>query len=364
MSRPSPQFSETKDVISHEFYMQRCLQLADLGTGYTAPNPLVGAVLVHQNRIIGEGYHQQYGEAHAEVNCLNSVQPDDRALIPGSTLFVSLEPCCHFGKTPPCTDLILRERIPRVVVGCRDPFPLVAGKGIEKLLAGGVQVTYPVLENLSQEKNRRFITYHQQQRPYIVLKWAESANHKIARSGGGHFRISNEWTNRLVHKWRTEEAGILIGTNTAAADNPLLSARLWPGKNPIRIVLDYNLRLPQTLKLFDGSLNTVILNGQKDLQKTNVVFKKLLPGKQLPESILIAMHELKVLSVLVEGGRKLLQSFIDNGTWDEMRIITNEELTIPAGLSSPEFHDAKFVLSESLGSDTIRYYTNNKIVNG
>jgi diaminohydroxyphosphoribosylaminopyrimidine deaminase / 5-amino-6-(5-phosphoribosylamino)uracil reductase len=358
MSLPLSQFSEIKEDASHEFFMQRCLQLAGLGAGHTAPNPLVGAVLVYRNRIIGEGYHQQYGEAHAEVNCLKSVQSNDRALIPVSTLYVSLEPCCHFGKTPPCTDLILRERIPHVVIGCRDPFPMVAGKGIEKLLAGGVQVTYPLLENQSLRKNRRFITYHQKKRPYIILKWAESANHKIAHSEGGHFRISNEWSNRLVHKWRTEEAGILVGTNTALLDNPQLTARLWPGKNPVRIVLDQNLRLPQTLKIFDGSVDSIILNGKRDSLSTNVVFKKMHPEKQIPESLIGALYDLQILSVLVEGGRKLLQSFIDVGIWDEMRIVTNDEMNIPEGLSSPEFINAQLTKSESFGSDTIRYYKN------
>jgi len=358
MSQVSSPFPEIKEDISHEFFMQRCLQLADLGAGYTAPNPLVGAILVHQGRIIGEGYHQQYGEAHAEVNCLNDVQPDDRPLIPFSTMYVSLEPCCHFGKTPPCSDLILREQIPRVVIGCRDPFPMVAGKGIEKLQAGGVQVIFPLLENQSLEKNRRFITFHEKKRPYVVLKWAESANHKIAHSGGGHFRISNDWSNRLVHKWRTEEAGILIGTNTAFLDNPELTARLWPGKNPVRIVLDQNLRLPQNLKLFDGTVNTIVLNGHKDSLSANLVFKKMLPEEYVSVSILASLYNLNILSVLVEGGRVLLQSFIKAGNWDEIRIITNEEMNIPAGLSSPEFNDAKLSRSETFGSDTIRYYKN------
>ncbi|HEY4966845.1 MAG TPA: bifunctional diaminohydroxyphosphoribosylaminopyrimidine deaminase/5-amino-6-(5-phosphoribosylamino)uracil reductase RibD [Puia sp.] len=358
MSQVSSPFPEIKEDISHEFFMQRCLQLADLGAGYTAPNPLVGAILVHQGRIIGEGYHQQYGEAHAEVNCLNDVQPDDRPLIPFSTMYVSLEPCCHFGKTPPCSDLILREQIPRVVIGCRDPFPMVAGKGIEKLQAGGVQVIFPLLENQSLEKNRRFITFHEKKRPYVVLKWAESANHKIAHSGGGHFRISNDWSNRLVHKWRAEEAGILIGTNTAFLDNPELTARLWPGKNPVRIVLDQNLRLPQNLKLFDGTVNTIVLNGHKDSLSANLVFKKMLPEEHVSVSILASLYDMNILSVLVEGGRVLLQSFIKAGNWDEIRIITNEEMNIPAGLSSPEFNDAKFIRSETFGSDTIRYYKN------
>jgi diaminohydroxyphosphoribosylaminopyrimidine deaminase/5-amino-6-(5-phosphoribosylamino)uracil reductase len=247
-----------------------------------------------------------------------------------------------------------------VVVGCRDPFPLVAGKGIEKLLEGGVRVTYPVLENPCLEMNRRFITFHQKQRPYIILKWAESANHKIARSGGIQTPISSEWTNRLVHRWRTEEAGILIGTNTAAMDNPLLTARLWPGKNPVRIVLDQNLRLPRTLNLFDGSVHTIVLNGEKDQQQANLVFKKLDHKKPVSESIATALYDLNIISVLIEGGRKLLQSFIDADSWDEMRIITNEEMTIPGGLSSPEFSDAGFVYSEKLGTDIIRFYKSNK----
>jgi diaminohydroxyphosphoribosylaminopyrimidine deaminase/5-amino-6-(5-phosphoribosylamino)uracil reductase len=356
MSASSPQFLEIKENASHEIFMRRCLQLADLAAGNTAPNPLVGAVLVHQGRIIGEGYHEKYGEAHAEVNCLKSVQPADRLLISSATMYVSLEPCCHFGKTPPCTDLILKEQIPHVVVGCRDPFPLVDGKGIEILQAGGVQVSYPMLENQSVEKNRRFITFHQQKRPYIILKWAESANHKIAYSEVGNFHISNKWSDRLVHKWRTEEAGILVGTNTALMDNPELSARFWPGKNPVRIVLDQHLRLPHSLKIYDGTVPSVVLNSEKESTSGNVILKKMHSDIPISESILTALYELKILSVLVEGGRKLLQSFINTGSWDEIRIITNEEMTIPAGLSSPEFNDAKFTGSETLGSDTIRYY--------
>ena len=222
-SSRQPDIQEDKPPLA---FMQRCLQLANLGAGYTAPNPLVGAVLVYENRIIGEGYHKHFGEAHAEVNCLLSVHPTDRQLIPFSTLYVSLEPCCHFGKTPPCTDLILREKIPQVIIGCRDPFMQVDGKGIEKLLAAGVKVDYPVLEDPAKELNRRFFTFHQQKRPYVILKWAESANHLMAGNSGIRLPISNGWSNRLVHKWRTEEAGILIGTNTAVADNPELTARL------------------------------------------------------------------------------------------------------------------------------------------
>lgn len=346
---------------SHPEFMQRCFQLAGLGTGYTAPNPMVGAVLVHENRIIGEGFHKQYGDAHAEVNCLMSVHSSDRKLIPFSTLYVSLEPCCHFGKTPPCTDLILREKIPHVVIGCRDPFTLVDGKGIEKLTAAGVRVDYPLMEDQAKAMNRRFFTFHQQNRPYIILKWAESANHLIAGKNGIRLTISNGWSNRLVHKWRTEEAGILIGTNTALSDNPELTARLWPGKNPVRIVLDQNLRLPASLQIFDRKVKTIVLNREKDEQSSNLVFKKLQPEKPLLLSVLGALHELNVLSVLVEGGATLLQSFVDLGIWDEIRIITNEELEIAEGIKSPAFRDALFIKSENFGSDTIRYFKNLKI---
>jgi diaminohydroxyphosphoribosylaminopyrimidine deaminase / 5-amino-6-(5-phosphoribosylamino)uracil reductase len=355
MPSPSLKRSVVDGEPSHEDFIQRCLQLADLGAGYTAPNPLVGALLVHRGRIIGEGYHQLYGEAHAEVNCLQSVLPGDRQYISSSTLYVSLEPCCHFGKTPPCTDLILREKIPHVVIGCRDPFPLVNGKGIEQLRAAGVRVDFPVLEDLAREKNRRFFTFHEWKRPYVVLKWAESANHKMG-SPSGRQLISNNWSNRLVHKWRTEEAGILVGTNTALIDDPELTARLWPGKNPVRIVLDQNLRLPQTLKIFDSGLNSIILNGKKDEQTGSLTYKKIQPAFPITDSILSALYDLQILSVLVEGGARLLQTFIDAGSWDEIRIITNEELVIPVGIASPEFRNAIFVKSVQTGSDLICYY--------
>jgi diaminohydroxyphosphoribosylaminopyrimidine deaminase / 5-amino-6-(5-phosphoribosylamino)uracil reductase len=350
--------SEIKKTGSAEVYMQRCLQLADLGTGYTAPNPLVGAVLVHEGRIIGEGYHARYGGPHAEVNCVQSVGIMDRRLIPASTLYVSLEPCCHFGKTPPCTDLIIREKIPRVVIGCRDPFSKVNGKGIEILLAHGVIVEYPVLEDLSIEKNRRFFIFHLQNRPYIILKWAQSANYKMGGLTDHRIRISNEYSNRLVHKWRTEEAGILIGTNTALKDDPELTARLWPGKNPVRIVLDRELRLPDSLKIFDGNTPSIILNGKKESRSGDLHFKKIAAENAGIPPILSALYSSGILSVIVEGGAGLLQSFIDYGVWDEMRIITNQELEIPHGVSSPDFRNAKLLHSDIFGSDTVHYYRN------
>jgi diaminohydroxyphosphoribosylaminopyrimidine deaminase / 5-amino-6-(5-phosphoribosylamino)uracil reductase len=350
--------SEINENPGHAIFMQRCLQLAALGAGFTSPNPLVGAVLVDNGRIIGEGYHALYGGPHAEVNCLRSVRPENRERIPFSTLYVSLEPCSHHGKTPPCTDLILREKISRVVIGSRDPFPLVNGKGIEKLLANGVQVEFPVAENAAISINHRFFTFHQKKRPWIILKWAESANHKMAGKLGERVKISQTWSNRLVHKWRTEEAAILIGTTTAERDNPELTARLWEGRNPVRIVTDFHLRLPLSLKIFDGTVPTIILNGKKEGRSGELQFKKT-DGDELDiPSILSALYSLNMLSILVEGGARLLQSFIDNGTWDEMRIITNHDLDIPGGISAPEFRSAKLFKSEFYGTDTIRYYSN------
>src|SRR5690606_9876485 len=213
--------------------MRRCLELASLGAGQVAPNPMVGAVLVHNDRIIGEGFHKRFGEAHAEVNCINSVNENDRDLIPGSTIYVSLEPCAHFGKTPPCADLIIHERIPRCIVALRDPFPDVNGKGIEKLLAAGVDVKVGILEDEARELNKRFFRFHINHRPYIILKWAQTADGYIGAGEGQRLLISNEYSNRLVHRWRSEEAAILVGTRTAELDNPALTTRLWPGSSPV-----------------------------------------------------------------------------------------------------------------------------------
>jgi diaminohydroxyphosphoribosylaminopyrimidine deaminase/5-amino-6-(5-phosphoribosylamino)uracil reductase len=356
MSSPILKLHEPDRIQHDEIFMKRCLKLAELGAGYTAPNPLVGAVLVHEGRILGEGYHQQYGGPHAEVNCIGSVRDADRSLIPHSSLYVSLEPCAHHGKTPPCTDLILREKIPRVVVGCRDPFIQVDGKGIEKLLAHGVRVEYPVLHERSLALNKRFITFHRQKRPYIILKWAQSANHKMAGTPGKRAMISNDYSNRLVHKWRSEEAGILVGTNTALLDNPELTVRLWNGKNPVRIVVDPRLRLPDSLHLFDGSGQTIVLNNLTDLKAGNLLFKKINQNESGTTSILNALHSLNILSILVEGGSKLLQSFIDDGNWDEIRTITNNELIIPEGMPAPDIRHFKFVRSENYGADTVSYF--------
>jgi diaminohydroxyphosphoribosylaminopyrimidine deaminase/5-amino-6-(5-phosphoribosylamino)uracil reductase len=335
--------------------MHRCLGLAALGAGHVAPNPMVGAVLVYEDRIIGEGYHEIHGKAHAEVNCINAVADGDHQLIPNSTLYVSLEPCAHHGKTPPCADLLIEKRIPRVVVGCRDPFPLVNGKGIEKLEAAGITVSLGVLEKECQQLNRRFFTFHTQHRPYIILKWAQSANGFIARQGE-HTAISNEYTNRLVHKWRSEEASILVGPRTALIDNPALTTRLWTGLDPIRLVIDKQLGLPPHLQLFDGKAKTFVFNTIQHNPAANPGYYQIAEDSNLINQLLIALHHLKIQSVMVEGGARLLQSFIDQDAWDEARIITNNDLDLPSGLPAPRLTHAHLQSHESLLSDTIRYY--------
>jgi riboflavin biosynthesis protein RibD len=347
--------------------MHRCLELASLASGYTAPNPLVGAVLVHEGRIIGEGYHKLYGEPHAEVNCIQCVQPEDVHLISDSTLYVSLEPCAHFGKTPPCTDLILLNNIKHVIVGCSDPFKDVNGKGIDKLKANGVRVELGILESECRQLNKRFFTYHTEHRPYIILKWAQSANRKIANSDYSRVKISNDFTNRLVHKWRSEEMAILIGTNTAYYDDPELTTRLWPGKHPIRLVLDMDLKLPPHLKLFNSNSPLIIFNRHQhslplenmtitDVRNINVGYYQITEDVSIVHQIVNAIYHMQINSVLVEGGAKLLQSFIDEHVWDESRIITNNELSITNGLAAPEIDSFKKTSNEVILTDSIHYY--------
>ncbi|MFT3675354.1 MAG: bifunctional diaminohydroxyphosphoribosylaminopyrimidine deaminase/5-amino-6-(5-phosphoribosylamino)uracil reductase RibD [Chitinophagaceae bacterium] len=337
-------------------YMQRCLQLAALGAGWVAPNPLVGAVLVVEGRIIGEGYHQQYGGPHAEVNCLQAVRPEDKHLIPQAELFVSLEPCAHFGKTPPCADLIIREQIKRVWIGCRDPFPLVDGKGIEKLETAGVQVHSGLLEQECREQNRRFFTFHQKKRPYIILKWACTGDGFMAAlPGQPRLLISNEYSNRLVHQWRSEEAAILVGPGTALADDPQLTNRLWPGPSPVRVVLDRHLRLPRDLRVFDGSQRTLVFNTQKQDTGSSVEYH------QVKEEDFIAgvgqcLHDLTIQSVLVEGGQTLLQTMLDAGYWDEIRIIRSKQVWAKEDLQAPQLKNAQLTAVTQVDSDRIEIY--------
>ena len=356
--------------------MHRCLELAKMGAGHVAPNPMVGAVLVHEGRIIGEGWHKEYGKAHAEVNCIGrAVQDGLNDLIEKSTLYVSLEPCAHHGKTPPCTDLVIRHKIPKVVIGCRDPFKEVDGKGIEKLKAAGIEVETGVLEQECRDLNKRFFTFHTEQRPYIILKWAQTSdgfmaplilpNGKASEPQTQRLFISNEYSNRLVHQWRSEEAAIMVGTNTALQDDPALTTRSWPGPSPVRLVIDMNLRLPGSLKVFDGSVRTIVFNTIKEDEKPNLSFIKLDKEKQFVPQLMDALYRLQLQSVLVEGGAALLQTFIESGVWDEARVIVNGELSYRLlsggnGLTAPVLKNEQLVIKEKISTDTISYFKNGK----
>lgn len=362
--------------------MQRCLELARLGAGYVAPNPMVGAVLVKDGRIIGEGWHQQYGGPHAEVNCIASVKEEDKELIPQSILYVSLEPCVHHGKTPPCTNLIIQHKIKKVVIGCRDPFKEVDGKGIEKLKAAGVQVELAerLLAYGCKNINKRFFTFHTKQRPYIILKWAQTADGFISTSPKpspkeraspdpvvGRLLISNEYSNRLVHKWRSEEASILIGTNTALLDDPELTTRLWPGPSPVRLVIDMELRLPKNLKIFNQQQLTIVFNTQKHDVEENMnagmlkdakgtLYYKVKRSVYPLKEIINALYSVNIQSVLVEGGAKLLQSFMDVGLWDEVRTVTSLELRVTSGLDAPVLANAIKTEEQIIATDKIEIY--------
>ena len=304
----------TKD----EKYIRRCIQLARNGMRNAAPNPMVGAVIVHNDRIIGEGYHARCGEGHAEVNAIRSVK--DESLLQESTIYVSLEPCSHYGKTPPCADLIIRKGIPRVVVGCVDPFSLVSDRGIQKLKDAGIDVKVGVLEAECRQLIKRFVTFNTQQRPYITLKWAESADGfiDINREEGQPVVLSTPITSMYVHKQRAEHHAILVGRRTALLDNPSLTTRNWYGKNPVRLVIDKELTLPTSLKLFDGSAPTWIFTAQDKASTSQVIYFKLDFSRSILPQILQKLYENKLQALLVEGGSQLLQSFIDEGLWDEI----------------------------------------------
>ena len=356
-------------MTEQETYIYRCIELAKAGAGYAAPNPLVGAVLVYNGRIIGEGFHQVYGQAHAEVNCIHSVADADKQFIALSMLYVSLEPCAHYGKTPPCADLIIQQQIPEVIIGCRDPFKEVDGKGIEKLRAAGISVTVGVLEEQCIVLNKRFFTFHTKHRPFVVLKWAQTVNSKIAADAGERLLITNDYTNRLVHRWRSEEAAILVGTNTALLDNPSLDTRLWYGKSPMRLVIDMDLRLPSSLQLFNGRQTTIVFNTLKhsipeqpvDVHQTKgLYYYQLNEQESVVTQIMQACYALHIQSVLVEGGAALLQSFIDEAIWDEARIITNEQLQVPEGLDAPVLTHAATAGSEHVLQDRVDYFTHSE----
>lgn len=349
----------------HQQYMQRCFQLARLGCGYVAPNPMVGAVLVHEGEIIGEGYHQQYGGPHAEVHCIEDALKQHKDKIISSTLYVSLEPCAHYGKTPPCADLIIKHQIPRVVIGCSDIFQEVNGKGVQKLQAAGVSVTVGVLEQQAIELNKAFLTYHTHKRPYIILKWAQTADGFIDSVGEERLLISNEYTNRLVHQWRSETVAIMVGAHTAIKDNPILNNRLWMGKSPKKILWDPHLRVPKDLRLFAQQDETLVFNRQKEAVEGNIHYLQVNDNEMIRD-VLQRLYDWQIQSVLIEGGRQLLQLFIDAGLWDEARVIVNKNAIIRSGVAAPVLSCQQPLKTVYLANDEISYYknSNNLFVHG
>lgn len=342
--------------MNHEIYIKRCIQLAENAKGNTSPNPLVGSVIVLDGKIIGEGWHARAGDPHAEVNAINSVQ--DKSLLTRATIYVSLEPCAHFGKTPPCADLIVKHKIPRVVIGCRDPFDAVNGKGIEKLQAAGIDVTVGVLEKECLELNHAFFTYHTKKRPYIILKWAETQDGFIDKireeKATGVNWITQPETKLLVHQWRHEVDAILVGANTIINDNPELTVRLVDGQSPVRLIIDPHLKCPDTSKVFSASGKTVVFSYTPKASKENIVYTKLEEGTSILDSVLQTCYDLQIQSVLVEGGAHTLQSFIAANLWNQARVLTGIS-SFGKGIKAPKI-SLEPEETHHFGKDVVKVY--------
>lgn len=335
---------------NEEFFMQRCIELASKAMGCASPNPMVGSVIVYNNKIIGEGYHEKYGSHHAEVNAINSVK--DKSLLSKSTLYVNLEPCAHFGKTPPCSDLLIKNKIPEVVIGCVDTFSEVSGKGIERMRSIGIDVKVGVLENESRELNKRFFTFHEKKRPYIILKWAESKDGFIApKNQTKPFWMTSSESKKLVHKWRAEEDAILVGRITAEKDNPSLTVREIEGSNPIRILIDKDLKLSADFNLFNNDAKTIIFNQIKSEKNNSNNYIKI-NFNDLTKNILQELHKQNIQSIIIEGGRNTLQSFIDKKLWDEARIFTTNK-TLTEGVKPPAI-EGKIISEDETGGDRFK----------
>lgn len=345
MNSPSPD----------ELFMQRAMDLAQLSLGSVSPNPLVGCVIVHENRIIGEGRHEVYGSAHAEVNAVASV--NDKALLKESTVYVNLEPCSHFGKTPPCADMLVNHHVKKVVIANTDPNPLVSGKGIQKLKGAGIEVVTGVLERSGRELNKRFFTFMEKKRPYIILKWAQTADGFIARENFDSKWISNGHSRKLVHKWRSEEDAVLVGSGTAIYDNPALTVRDWSGRNPVRVVIDRYGKLPHTLMLFDGQQKTICYTTTQNETRENLEFVKL-DEQSFIEELVSDLFRKNIQSVMIEGGSVTLQQFINKGLWDEARIFTAQN-KFDLGIVAPKI-SGNLISQESVFSDTLSVYTNHQ----
>lgn len=340
-----------------EEFMLRCIQIAKNGLGSTAPNPMVGAVIVHKGKIIGEGFTSAYGGPHAEVNAIASVK--DTSLLKSATLYVTLEPCSHYGKTPPCADLIIKNGIPNIAIGLKDPHKKVAGQGIKKLTDAGCNVRVGILKEACAEHHKRFLTFHTKKRPYIILKWAETADGFMAPEPSHRsktmepFWITNERSRQLVHKWRSEEQGVLVGTNTALADNPKLNLRDWSGRTPIRIVLDRNLKIPEDYHVLDGNQPTIVYTeiNAKSKHQNEVAYRLLDFNHNVPEQICTLLFEEQVQSIIIEGGLQTLTAFIQKGLWDEARIFKGAS-TFGKGVRAPviegSVHEQQRILTDHL----------------
>ena len=346
---------------TNEKYIKHCLELAKRGLCRVAPNPMVGCLILHEGKVIGEGHHEEAGKAHAEVNAIESVK--DKSLLKKSTLYVNLEPCSHHGKTPPCSDVIIEHKIPHIVIGSVDTNKLVSGKGIKKLIEAGCKIETGVLEKECREINKRFFTFHEKKRPYIILKWAQTKDKFIDRIRnvaeiGTQLKITSPETDKLVHKWRTEEQAILVGSNTTLLDNPQLTARLYEGKNPIRILIDRSLKIPDTHKIFNPSAKIIVFTSCFKKNITNAEYVLAEKEHSLLEQVLNSLFDRNIISVIVEGGGLLINHFIKENLWDEARVITNDT-AVNEGVNAPEI---KSISSHQLisGSDTINFYYNSR----
>lgn len=340
------------DHHTDERFMRRALELALLGKGSVSPNPLVGCVVVHNGTIVGEGWHRQYGEAHAEVNAVNSVA--DKSLLSESTVYVTLEPCSHFGKTPPCADLLITYGVKKVVISNVDPNPLVDGGGIKKLRQAGIETVTGILEKEGRELNKRFFCAMEKKRPYIILKWAQTADGFLAKENYDSKWISNAHSRQLVHKWRSEEDAVLVGTKTVFHDNPQLNVREWTGRNPTRIVIDRFLKLSTKLRLFDRSQPTLVYNLLKHEEHPNLILVRLDEHNFLNE-LITDLYKRKIQSVVVEGGAQTLQHFMDTGLWDEARVFTSHH-TFGKGIRAPHLQ-GNLICTESVLTDILFVYT-------
>ena len=338
---------------NHEDYIARCIELAKNGFGTTYPNPMVGSVIVYNGEIIGEGWHQKAGEPHAEVNAIRSV--NDPSLLDKATIYVSLEPCSHFGKTPPCCDLIIQNKIPNVVIGTVDSNIKVAGNGIKRLQEAGANVIVGVLEKECYELNQRFFTFHEKKRPYIILKWAETQDGFIAplqKEEQKPVWITNLNSRQLVHKWRTEEQAILVGTQTVIDDNPQLNARDWVGNNPIRVVIDQNNRIPKTAHVFDNQIKTIVFSNKKSTPSLkNTIFEVIDFQQNIAQQIVDKLFQHQIQSVIIEGGAQTLQTFIDANLWDEARVFIGN-CTFEKGVKAPILNTSPFK-KEKIGTDEL-----------